>query len=92
MPSEMKMGTINPFKEEHWHILQYYGGKLHFLLHFQYEGGTEKQIFTKYHSCKQGTNIQHIPILFTCDIQILQFDLMTLLMATSQVPSLELCA
>ena len=66
MPSEMKMGTINPFREENWHILQYYGGKLHFLLHFQYEGGTEKQIFTKYHSCKWGTNIQHIPILFTC--------------------------
>ena len=47
--------------------------KIHLLSHFQYEGGTQKQIFTKYHSCKWGTNIQHIPILFTCSPDSLDF-------------------
>ena len=38
------MGTINPFREENWHIFQYYVGKIHLLSHFPYEGGTKKQI------------------------------------------------
>ena len=73
MPSEMKMGTIKPLGDKNLHILPYYGEKIHFLSHFSYEGGTEKQIFTKYHSCKRGTNIHHIPILFTCGTSPLLF-------------------